>query len=102
MSENTQVSTVDTYVDPDFTEDQELTPAPEPAVTAYKAAGLVNGWLQTAGIDKVLPPQMFYNYTIAKVRQGKKAVGGLVLVDNKITISSLEAWFTKYAAKLTS
>lgn len=111
MSENTQVietivESDEVYVDPDFTEDVELPTTKvvkNESVTPYKAAGLVNGWLEDAGIDKQLPPQMFYNYTVAKKRAGKNCVGGLVLTDdNKITVASLEAWFTKYSAKLTA
>lgn len=107
MSENTQVVEVtETYIDPDFTEDTEL-PTIEvevgEAVTPYKAAALVNGWLASGGFDKELPPQMFYNYTVAKVRAGKKCVGGMVLTEgNKITLESLQAWYAKYEAKLVA
>lgn len=69
-------------------------------VTPYAAAKIVNAVLNERGIDKVLPAQMLYNYTTAKVRAGKKPLGGLELdSDGKITIKSLTAWIERYVAK---
>lgn len=70
------------------------------SVTPYAASVIVNKLLADAGVDKVLPPQMFYNYTTARVRKGKTSFIELDS-DNKITLSGLDAWFTKYLAKQT-
>lgn len=99
MSETT--TTVETYVDPDVQFEGELESVEEESnetVTPYKAAGLVNKWLEEAGVEKVLPPQMFYNYTKGRINQGKKP---FIEVDdkNQIKVSSLKAWFVKYLAK---
>jgi hypothetical protein len=66
--------------------------------TPYGAAKVVNAVLVEVGIDKVLPPQMFYNYTSARVREGKKpfiAVGA----DGRITESALNEWLATYLQK---
>jgi hypothetical protein len=67
-------------------------------LTPYGAAKVANQALKEAGIERVLPPQMFYNYTTARVRAGKNPLiaytekGG---VDRK----ALNEWVTKYIAK---
>jgi hypothetical protein len=67
--------------------------------TPYSAAKVVNQWLADAGVDKVLPPQMFYNYTIARVRKGK-APFIKTDVNGKISSEDLKVWFDKYLAKV--
>ena len=68
-------------------------------VTPYKAAKIINERLIKDGVEKVLPPQMFYNYTIARVRSGKKP---FIEIDenNKISMKSLNEWYNKYVAKI--
>jgi hypothetical protein len=70
------------------------------AVTPYAAAKFVNAKLAEAGIEKVLPPQMFYNYTTARIRAGKAPLIPCD-ADGRITPDGLAAWYTKYSAKLT-
>ena len=67
-------------------------------MTPYRAAQIVNAALAANGIDKVIPPQMMYNYTTARIRQGKKP---FIECDNegKITEEGLKTWLVKYLAK---
>lgn len=60
------------------------------AVSPYKAAQIVNTLLAEAGVEKILPPQMFYTYT-------KK--GYIPATDGKISLEDLQVWFEKYLAK---
>lgn len=70
------------------------------SMTPYAACKIVNKALEEAGIDKQLPPQMFYNYTSAQLRKGKKP---LITCDSdgKITETGLAAWLEKYITKNT-
>lgn len=65
----------------------------------YKAAKVVNEWLLEDGVEKVLPPQMFYNYTTARVNKGKDP---LIKTDDGKTINEtdLREWYTKYTARV--
>jgi hypothetical protein len=69
------------------------------AMTPYAAAKVANAVLLARGIDKVLPPQMFYNYTSARIRTGKAP---FIACDanGKITTAGLTTWTEKYIAKL--
>jgi hypothetical protein len=72
------------------------------AVTPYAAAKFVNAKLAEAGIEKVLPPQMFYNYTTARIRAGKNALIACVTDEAGKTMieqAALETWLEKYIAK---
>jgi len=72
------------------------------SVSPYKAAGIVNKLLLDAGVEKVLPPQMFYNYTTARVRAGKNSFIEVVEVSEgkyEITLEGLNKWFEGYLAK---
>ena len=62
--------------------------------TSYAAASVVNNILEELGIDKHLPPQMFYNY-------GKSSRIPTVTVDGKtvITNDDLFVWVEKYLNK---
>jgi hypothetical protein len=64
-------------------------------ITAYGAAKVVNAALKEAGFDKVIPPQMMYNYTTARVRKGKKPY---IAMDEqgRILVDDLKRWLTKY------
>jgi hypothetical protein len=66
--------------------------------TAYKAAKVVNEWLASEGRDKVLPAQMFYNYTKARIAKGKAP---LIECDNdgRIAEENLVTWYEKYTTK---
>lgn len=68
------------------------------SMTPYKASQIANLALEASGVQKKLPPQMFYNYTNARIKQGKKA---LIAVDSegRITESGLSEWLEKYIAK---
>jgi len=70
-------------------------------ITPYAAARLVNQALLDAGVVKTLPPQMFYNYTTARVRKGQKPLINTIVVDGKILIDTLAlaAWTQKYVRK---
>lgn len=68
------------------------------SLTPYAASKVVNKILEDAGVEKVLPPQMFYNYTSARIRSGKNP---LIAVDEngKITEEGLNEWLAKYLVK---
>lgn len=68
------------------------------SMTAYAASKIVNAALAENGIEKVLPAQMFYNYTSARIRAGKAP---LIACDEagRITNEGLATWMTKYFAK---
>lgn len=70
--------------------------------SVYLAAKKVNKMLKADGIDKVLPEQMFYNYTTAKLRQGKKPLIVCAINDEGrtfITEENLLSWYEKYSKK---
>jgi hypothetical protein len=58
--------------------------------TPYKAAKVVNAQLKDLGIEKVLPPQMFYTYV---------AKGFIPSTDKMISEEDLRDWFLKYYNK---
>lgn len=59
--------------------------------TPYKACKIVNALLKEMDIEKVLPPQMFYNYT--KKNFIKTNDEGLIEEEE------LRRWFEKYVSK---
>jgi len=86
------------------TTQQETTATPTTDVTPYQAAKLVNEWLAGDGIEKVIPPQMMYNYTAARLNKGKAPLitGAKRDLDTgKVTVKveDLKSWYTGYAAK---
>lgn len=68
------------------------------SLTPYAACKVVNALLAEADVDKTLPPQMFYNYTTARIRQNKTPFIACD-ADNKITEEGLKVWAEKYIAK---
>ena len=66
--------------------------------TPYKASVVVNEWLVRDERDKVLPPQMFYNYTKGRINKGKAPLIE-VDADGKITEETLKKWYVKYTTK---
>lgn len=67
----------------------------------YKAAKVVNAFLEKVGLKKV-PPQMLYNYTQQRLNKGQRPLikaafndQGIVEVDP----TDLERWMTEYACK---
>jgi len=60
-------------------------------VSPYAAAKLVNNELATRGVEKVLPPQMFYTYI-------KKQY--IPSTNKKINVVDLMVWFEGYYKKL--
>jgi hypothetical protein len=71
------------------------------SVSPYAAAKIANAALLEAGVNKVLPAQMFYNYTTARIRAGKASLIPTVEVGGKveITLEGLTAWLGKYLPK---
>lgn len=67
-------------------------------MTPYAAAKLVNEALRENNIDKTIPAQMMYNYTTAKIRQGKKPLIE-VNEDGKINVESFTKWLSRYIEK---
>lgn len=67
-------------------------------MTPYTAAKYVNDELKKAGVEKVIPPQMMYNYTKARINAGKKP---FIEFDetNGVDVKSLEAWTKSYVEK---
>jgi len=59
-------------------------------VSPYGAAKIVNAYLKEAGVDKILPPQMFYTYV-------KK--GYITSVEGKVNAANLNEWLVKYLTK---
>lgn len=77
-TDNTDVQTIEDLLTEEF-------------YSPYKLAGAVNKILANIGIEKVLPPQMFYTYV-------KK--GYIKADDNKrITREDAITWTEKYIAK---
>lgn len=70
----------------------------EKVLTPYSAAKFVNESLKKEGIDKVIPPQMMYNYTKARVNAGKTP---FIKFDEKtgVDVKDLERWTKEYIAK---
>jgi hypothetical protein len=68
------------------------------SMTPYAAAKIANAALVEAGIAKVLPPQMFYNYTSARIRAGKQPFIECD-ADGKVTAAGLAKWLETYVAK---
>jgi len=62
-------------------------------LTPYAAAKIVNTLLAEAGVEKTLPPQMFYTYV-------KK--GYIPSTDGRIDPKDLAVWAEKYIAKHTT
>jgi hypothetical protein len=69
--------------------------------TPYGASVVANKVLKDRGIEKVLPPQMFYNYTTGRARKGKNTLIPTVEVNGqlRITEAGLTEWLEKYVAK---
>lgn len=67
-------------------------------LTPYAASKIVNEVLTEVGVTKTLPPQMFYNYTKARLRAGKAPFIECD-EDGRITEDALARWFVKYAKK---
>lgn len=74
--------------------------------TPYNAAKAVNAVLEARGIVnpktgeiKVVPSQMFYNYTTSRIREGKQP---LIACDSegRILVSALQEWVKAYVFKL--
>ena len=67
--------------------------------TPYAAAKKVNEVLAAVGVSKTLPPQMFYNYTKGRAKQGKAPFIPFNEETGKISGEALKAWTIKYLAK---
>ncbi len=76
-------------------------------ISPYLAAKVVNAALAEAGVlredgsPKVIPPQMMYNYTIARVRASKRPYINTIVVDGKVLVdtAALAAWTKDYVRK---
>jgi 2-keto-3-deoxy-6-phosphogluconate aldolase len=67
-------------------------------LTPYGAAKIVNAELKANGIEKVLPPQMFYNYTTARLNKGKSPMIKFTF-EGGIDREDLARWTKAYIAK---
>jgi hypothetical protein len=66
-------------------------------ITCYQSAILVNNWLLELGINKVIPTQMIYNYTTARINKGLNPFIVMNEKTKRIKISDLRNWFdSKY------
>jgi hypothetical protein len=69
-------------------------------VSPYACAKIVNAWLAEDGVQKKLPPQMFYQYT-----SPKKAYIPTVVVGDKLCVDviDLRSWYDeKYMKRARS
>jgi hypothetical protein len=90
MSEQTNIQ-----IDPNQTQLFEVeVPISEESYSPYQCAKVINEEFVKMGVDKVLPPQMFYTYT-------KKNMIPSYLENNKkfVKHSDLVEWFVKYCKK---
>jgi len=74
-------------------------------LTPYQAAKLVNQWLVRDELDKVIPPQMMYNYTAARINKGKAPlIPATKDENNKVWISNedLATWYATYSKKVAA
>lgn len=69
-------------------------------MTPYAAAKIVNAELKKRGI-KPIPPQMMYNYTSAKLNEGKKPLIAFTR-ENGVDADDLQRWLKSYIAKKLS
>lgn len=66
--------------------------------TPYAAAKMLTSILKENGIEKTIPTQMMYNYTTARIRQGKKPfieVDG----DGRIDEEAFQKWVKGYLSR---
>jgi hypothetical protein len=71
-------------------------------VTPYAAAKLANAVLAERGIEKTLPPQMFYNYTTGRVNKGKAPLLACGRTEDGQVVVSVDAvieWAHKYTPR---
>lgn len=85
-------------IDPNQTQLFEVeAPISEPtnSYSPYQCAKVINDELASKGVEKVLPPQMFYTYT------KKKYIKSYLDENNKVRVahSDLVEWFVKYCTK---
>lgn len=68
--------------------------------TPYAAAKIINAVLDSVELPNI-PPQMVYNYTSGRIRQGKNPFIDCTIENNKIRISdqAIQAWLKKYLEK---
>ena len=66
-------------------------------MTPYEAAKIVNAELKKRGI-KMIPPQMMYNYTTAKLNAGKRPLIKFDL-ENGVDADDLQRWLKNYISK---
>ena len=75
------------------------------ALTCYAVAKMTNARLEAEGIkndagkQKQIPPQMIYNYTLGKIREGKKPMIA-IQADGLIAEADALAWINKYIANV--
>lgn len=71
-------------------------------VTPYGASKIVNEVLRNHNLPSI-PPQMVYNYTTSRIRQGKNPFIPTTMKDGQVLIKveDLHTWIEKYVAKKT-
>jgi hypothetical protein len=67
----------------------------EKTFSPYRCAAIVNIWLAEDGIQKKLPPQMFYTYVKKAYIKSVSDESGKILV----TGEALKTWYDKYTKK---
>jgi len=66
-----------------------------PTYSPYQCAKAVNEMFAESGVDKTLPPQMFYTYTKKGYIKSFTDEAG----KQKVTHQDLADWFVKYCTK---
>lgn len=70
-------------------------PISEESYSPYQCAKVINDEFAKKGIDKTLPPQMFYTYTNKQYIKSHKDTNNKV----RVLHSDLVEWFVKYCTK---
>jgi hypothetical protein len=65
------------------------------SISPYKCATVVNALLKADGIDKKLPPQMFYTY----VNKGYIVSDTNAAGKKEVKLEDLQKWYDKYSQK---
>jgi hypothetical protein len=66
--------------------------------TAYAAAKYATLRIQSKGVNKTIRPQMMYNYTTARLNEGKNPFIA-VNEEGLVSLESVNEWVEKYVAK---
>lgn len=87
------------HIDPDTMVDEAPVQSKSYTLTTYKAAKLVNGWLEADGHDKRIPDPMIFNYTVGRTNKGKKPFIPFDVENKRIAEADLRTWYVTYVNK---